>query len=754
MKTTWIGNRLADGTTRITSTGDVSRNSSKVTHNSNRSSGSMINDIGGRVGWCLMFVLLTFASHHASAQTPIRGVNDYVYSIAVDAAGKVYAGGSFTQAGDKYAHGIAVWDPATRLWSPLYEINTPNLEGVNGTVNVIIFGGDGKVYVGGKFTVAGNQSVHNVASWDPATQIWSGLGGGVYDPIVPDPWSIVTGLGWNGVLWVGGTFSKAGTGVDVHNVALYNGSGAWFSLGDPGLTFVQNLKSFDRVFVMGRSDVKYFQDGTGWLSLDPTPDPNNAINGEVHDFLQGDGGYYLGGGFQFGPQVPGQPVNLAFFNGQTYSPVPNGGPVPVANNIDTLAFFNNYLLIAGDLYPFTIQEGQSAWYARGVAKLDRTTSTWSTIGGGQYNGVNGSAYALGVATTNVYVGGVFQQAGKDICAANIAVWDSVLNKWSALAPNAAPTVSITSPANGASYSAPANITINASAADDCLVAKVDFFQGSTLLGTATAAPYTFAWNNVQAGSYTLTAVATDNEGLTTTSAPKNITVSAGNDLIVDTITVDSAGNITAVNLTGGGTAVLNTFITKYPQSYLGGLFVRFVAPYTLNGFPAVYRRINAGTPTLVEVHGISGNALVVNNVVGLLWSGAYYTAQPLNVGPNGATGVNGAVKSLAIANYSNDLYLSGSFTSAGGFNYSAGIGVYRSSGGWQNLYIFSASGADTLSWTTSTKLRVSGAGLNQVNGPTYPYDHNSDYINVPSHVAYWNLNPGNYGFDGGYWSAN
>ena len=93
--------------------------------------------------------------------------------------------------------------------------------------------------------------------------------------------------------------------------------------------------------------------------------------------------------------------------------------------------------------------------------------------------------------------------------------------------NTAPTVSIASPANGATFTAPASITITASAADsDGSVAQVDFYAGSTLIGTATAAPFSVSWNNAAAGSHALTAAATDNLGATTTSAAVSITVSS------------------------------------------------------------------------------------------------------------------------------------------------------------------------------------------------------------------------------------
>jgi hypothetical protein len=87
-------------------------------------------------------------------------------------------------------------------------------------------------------------------------------------------------------------------------------------------------------------------------------------------------------------------------------------------------------------------------------------------------------------------------------------------------PNPAPTVSIISPANNAIVNGtPATITINAIAADaNGTVSKVDFYNGTTLLGTDNASDYSFTWTGVTAGTYTLTAVATDNGGATTTSA--------------------------------------------------------------------------------------------------------------------------------------------------------------------------------------------------------------------------------------------
>jgi hypothetical protein len=93
------------------------------------------------------------------------------------------------------------------------------------------------------------------------------------------------------------------------------------------------------------------------------------------------------------------------------------------------------------------------------------------------------------------------------------------------AQNAPPAVSITSPADGATFVAPTSMTLAATASDsDGTITKVEFYRGTALLGADTSSPYRYNWLNVGAGSYTLTAVATDSGGARTTSAPVNITV--------------------------------------------------------------------------------------------------------------------------------------------------------------------------------------------------------------------------------------
>ena len=91
--------------------------------------------------------------------------------------------------------------------------------------------------------------------------------------------------------------------------------------------------------------------------------------------------------------------------------------------------------------------------------------------------------------------------------------------------NVPPTVSLTAPAASTVFAAPATITLAANAADsDGSIAKVEFYQGTTLLGQDLTAPYSYTWTGVAGEAYSLTAKATDNGNASTTSAAVAILV--------------------------------------------------------------------------------------------------------------------------------------------------------------------------------------------------------------------------------------
>jgi hypothetical protein len=89
---------------------------------------------------------------------------------------------------------------------------------------------------------------------------------------------------------------------------------------------------------------------------------------------------------------------------------------------------------------------------------------------------------------------------------------------------AGPTVTVTSPTAAATYLNGDNITLSAAVGGTgSSISSVQFFDGTTSLGTVTTAPYTLYYSGLSVGTHVITAQATGN-GITTTSAPVTITI--------------------------------------------------------------------------------------------------------------------------------------------------------------------------------------------------------------------------------------
>jgi hypothetical protein len=152
--------------------------------------------------------------------------------------------------------------------------------------------------------------------------------------------------------------------------------------------------------------------------------------------------------------------------------------------------------------------------------------------------------------------------------------------------NVAPSVAITAPVASASFDALATVAITADASDDVAVAKVEFYNGASKLGQSTTAPYQFTWSGVPSGTYTITAVATDNENARTTSAPVVVTVTnfdnvapsvaltspvngaslfSGGSLALSATAADVDGNVTKVAYYAGSTKLAE--VTSAPYNY-------------------------------------------------------------------------------------------------------------------------------------------------------------------------------------------
>jgi regulation of enolase protein 1 (concanavalin A-like superfamily) len=139
---------------------------------------------------------------------------------------------------------------------------------------------------------------------------------------------------------------------------------------------------------------------------------------------------------------------------------------------------------------------------------------------------------------SVYVG--LAVTSHTVSAATTAVVDHLtVTALSAPSPsNQRPVVSLTAPGSGASFMAPANIAVTASATDpENRLARVDFLSGTTKIGTATTAPYSMTWAAVPAGTYSLTAVAYDADGGSASSSTAAIAVQSAAANKVPTISL-------------------------------------------------------------------------------------------------------------------------------------------------------------------------------------------------------------------------
>jgi uncharacterized protein (DUF2141 family) len=218
---------------------------------------------------------------------------------------------------------------------------------------------------------------------------------------------------------------------------------------------------------------------------------------------------------------------------------------------------------------------------------------------------------------------------------------SAVNITVSSATNQAPTVSLTSPAGGATFTAPANITLAVTASDsDGTISKVEFFRGSTLLGSDTTSPYSVTWSGAPAGSYTLTAIATDNGGAKRTSAGVSITVSATpNQLPTVSLTTPTSGASYVAPATVGIAATASD-----PDGSIAGVDfyagTQLIGTDTTSPYSATWSNVPAGTYTLTAIaRDNRGASRTSANVTITVAAAALPTTLVFAPSPDNATGV-------------------------------------------------------------------------------------------------------------------
>lgn len=108
------------------------------------------------------------------------------------------------------------------------------------------------------------------------------------------------------------------------------------------------------------------------------------------------------------------------------------------------------------------------------------------------------------------------------------------------------TITISSPADGATFAEGASITITVNATDsNGPIRKVEFFAEGKKLGESVAAPFSFTWSSVPAGRYSLSAAALDRQGFVITSPVVKVVVGNPPPEALFVIGTDSVPNLNA-----------------------------------------------------------------------------------------------------------------------------------------------------------------------------------------------------------------
>ncbi len=323
----------------------------------------------------------------------LPGTNFWVLATTTwdpDAAGPMQpvlvVGGSFTIAGNAVANHIATYDPATGIWSPLGA-------GIDGYVYVVKALPKGDLLAGGTFLTAGGVNASCIARWNGTS--WSALGSGITGGLAGPPSVRALTTLANGDVVAGGSFTHAG-GVPAQWLARWDGA-SWSALG---------------------SGPSGFAGPGGVWALTTLPNGDLVVGGNFND-------------------VGGVPANwIARWDGTSWSALGSGMSGSNFGGVRSLAVLPNGDLVAGG--EFTM--AGSAASTDGVARWDG--SNWSSMA----SGLSGAVHAMATLPNgNLLVGGTFfppMPPGPH----GVAVWNGT--SWSALGTGGGNVFAVTTMPNG------------------------------------------------------------------------------------------------------------------------------------------------------------------------------------------------------------------------------------------------------------------------------------------------------------------
>ncbi len=319
--------------------------------------------------------------------------------------------------------------PLSGVWSHVGTGGKQGTQSLNGAVYALNTDDPGVLFAGGSFTKAGGKTTAAyLARWNGTT--WSGVGS-------PHLNGAVHAIAYHaGKIYAGGVFTNAGGNANLDFVAAWDGH-KWrpvcTSSGPLVTANVNALQIVGSTLYIGGS----FANGAGIASADyllacdlttgvasSTMQNDGDFTGAVYALAaDSNGTLYAGGGFTNLGKVPGADDVAAYSNGAWHAL--GTGPGPNGGSLGD--FVRSLMAVGTNLYV-----GTDSKNVGGIAQADHVArwdgTTWSALGANR-TGTDGwfpsSAFIYGLAHFGSYIfaTGSFQNAGGNSHADDIAFFD-------------------------------------------------------------------------------------------------------------------------------------------------------------------------------------------------------------------------------------------------------------------------------------------------------------------------------------------
>lgn len=266
------------------------------------------------------------------------GLSDEVNKIYEASDGKVYIGGAFTNAGDANGDGIVYWDGSA------FNSMGSGLGGGNGIVYDIIEDAAGNIYAVGDFTDGGGVSgADYIAKWNGSTWAKVGDASDFTDRIH------CIAINSTGLIYVGGAFLNAHANANADFLAKWTGS-AWTNVGNAlnNVVYAIAIDKSDNVYIGGaftnagaiaEADYIARHDGSSYSAL------GDGLSAVVRALaFDNAGNLYIGGNFE-NAGSNGDADKIAKWTGTQYEALTPGYTVATS-----VVYSLDYIKISNSMY--------------------------------------------------------------------------------------------------------------------------------------------------------------------------------------------------------------------------------------------------------------------------------------------------------------------------------------------------------------------------------------------------------------------